>query len=117
MVKSKCIVLSDRYKLSTFSYQLAQGADLNTLIALHENLPVPNLTLIIDITAEEAMNRLSKRNDKKELFETFSFLTSVRENYLKMKEIFPNDNIVIINGMRSREEIFEDIKREIQNVI
>lgn len=117
VMKAGGIALSDRYMLSTFTYQLAQGMDLKLLKQMHKGLPKPNLTCIIDITPEEAMKRLSKTGQKKEVFETLAFLTKVRENYLKMKEIFPRENIVVINGMQSPDVVFEEIKREIQKIL
>lgn len=116
-MKAGGIVLSDRYMLSTFTYQLAQGMDLKTLKQMHRGLPKPNLTCIIDITPEEAMKRLSKSGQKKEVFETLAFLTRVRENYLKMKELFPEENIVIIDGMQSADLVFEGIKKEIHKIL
>ncbi len=117
MINARCMVLSDRYKFSTFAYQLAQGADLKTLQQLHKGFPVPNLTIIIDITAEEAMKRLGKIGNKKEVFENLEFLTKVRENYLRMKEIFAEENIVVINGMRPKEEVFKEIKKEVHKIL
>ena len=47
-------VVSDRYKLATISYQAAQGLLMQELIDMHENLPVPDVTFVIDVPVEYA---------------------------------------------------------------
>jgi dTMP kinase len=116
MLKQGVIVLCDRYKYSTFAYQLAQGADLNYLLKQHENLIKPDLAIILDITAEEAMKRISKNTSSKEVFEKKQFLEKVRENYLKMPDIFKDENIVIINGKGEKEEVFKKIKEKVNKL-
>ncbi|MEM4589914.1 MAG: dTMP kinase [Candidatus Micrarchaeia archaeon] len=114
-IKEGCIVISDRYKYSTFAYQLSQGDKLDNLIKLHKGLVVPDLVIILDISEEESIKRISDQKDK-ELFEKKEFLRKVRENYLKMKELFSNENIVIIDGERNKDEVFESIKKEIDKL-
>ncbi|MEM3455483.1 MAG: dTMP kinase [Candidatus Micrarchaeia archaeon] len=114
-MKEGCIVISDRYKYSTFAYQLSQGDKLENLIKLHKGLVVPDLVLILDISEEESIKRISDHKEK-ELFEKKEFLSKVRENYLKMKELFPNENIVIIDGERNKDAVFESIKKEIDKL-
>jgi len=116
MLKQGVIVLCDRYKYSTFAYQLAQGADLNYLLKQHENLIKPDLTIILDITAEEAMKRISKNTTSRDVFEKKQFLEKVRENYLKMPDIFKDENIVIINGKGEKEEVFKKIKEKVNKL-
>ncbi|MCX8202469.1 MAG: dTMP kinase [Candidatus Micrarchaeota archaeon] len=112
-LKQGCIVLCDRYKYSTFAYQLAQGEELERLIKMHNSLLVPDLVIVIDIPEEEAIKRLSESNQKKDAFEILDFLRKVRKNYLKMKEMFPKERILFVNGNRSKEEVFEEIKEKI----
>ncbi|MEM3408476.1 MAG: dTMP kinase [Candidatus Micrarchaeia archaeon] len=114
-MKEGCIVISDRYKYSTFAYQILQGDKLENLMKLHKGLVVPDLIIILDISEEESIKRISNQKEK-ELFEKKEFLRKVRENYLKMKEIFPNENIVVIDGEKSKDEVFESIKKEIDKL-
>jgi len=116
MLNQGVIVLCDRYKYSTFAYQLAQGADLNYLLKQHENLIKPDLVIILDISAEEAMKRISKNTASREVFEKKQFLEKVRENYLKMPDIFKDENIVIINGKGEKEEVFKKIKEKVDKL-
>jgi len=116
MLKQGVIVLCDRYKYSTFAYQLAQGADFNYLKKQHKNLIKPDLVIILDISVEEAMERISRNQNSKDVFEKKNFLEKVRENYLKMKELFKEEKIVILNGQGSKEEIFKKIKMEVDKL-
>lgn len=106
-----CFVVSDRYKLSTISYQAAQGLDMNELIEMHSGLPAPDITFIIDLPAEIASERMKKEAERKEhKFEANAdFLEKVRQNYLKTKELL-GENIFVINGNRKQEEVFNDIR-------
>ena len=116
MLKQGVIVLCDRYKYSTFAYQLAQGADLNYLLKQQENLIKPDLVIVFDISAEEAMKRISKNTTSRDVFEKKQFLEKVRENYLKMPDIFKDENIVIINGKGEKEEVFKKIKEKVDKL-
>jgi len=104
-------IVSDRYKLSTIAYQGAQGLDMIDLIKRHEGLPIPDITFIIDISAQDSSLRMKKeesRNEQK--FEAdLIFLENVRQNYLKTKYFLSNEKIFIINGKRDIETIFNEI--------
>ena len=120
-LKNGHFVVSDRYKLSTIAYQSAQGLDMQDLIKRHEGLPIPDLTFIIDVSAEEAFIRMSKESvsirGKEHKFEAnIDFIRKVRENYLKIKEILKDENIQVINGERNADEIFEDVKKTFDQV-
>ncbi|MCH7568787.1 MAG: dTMP kinase [Nanoarchaeota archaeon] len=110
-------VISDRYKLSTITYQAAQGLEMEDLIKRHEGLPIPDITFMIDVSPEEARKRMEKKDvairGKEHKFETnLDFARKLRENHYKAKEILEKEGekIFIINGERSPEEIFEEIK-------
>lgn len=111
------VVISDRYKYSTICYQAAQGQDINKLIKMHENMPLPDFVFVIDLPAEIAAERMKKETRNEQKFEKdISFLEKVRQKYLKMKEIFPDEKIIIINGENSVEQIFEEIKKYFNNI-
>mgnify|MGYP001579820664 CR=1 FL=1 len=106
-------VVTDRFKLSTISYQAAQGLDMNELIKKHEGMPVPDITFIIDVSAFVASQRMKKDSDRKvkeHKFEKYvEFSDKLRENYYKAKEVLKDEKIYIVNGERAEEEIFDEI--------
>jgi len=59
------------------------------------------------------MERINSRGKSITSYENIEFLKKVRENFLRLKEIFPEDNIIYING----EEKPEDILNKILNII
>lgn len=113
-------VVTDRYKLSTISYQGAQGIPIPQLIEMHANLPIPNITFIVDVSPEEASRRMQQENvsirGKEHKFEAhLEFVKKIHANYKNAPNLFPNEKIFIINGERSREEISNEIKNIFNN--
>jgi len=108
-------VISDRYKLSTITYQGAQGIDAKSLIARHDGMPVPDITFIVDVSARVASARM-KREDvtvrgKEHKFEAnLDFLESVRQNLLNVGKELPEEKIFVVNGDRAPEEIAQEIR-------
>jgi len=111
-LKKGCFVISDRFKLSTIAYQSAQGLDINELIKRNNKFPVPDITFLIDLPVEEAIKRRKeeKERDEQKFESDKEFQEKVRVNYLKIKELL-KENIIIIDGNRSVDEIFFDIKK------
>ncbi len=102
---SRCIsVVMDRYYYSTVAYQGALGIDPLEILRKNEEIaPKPDLTLIIDVSPETAMKRISNR-EKLSGFEEHEYLRKVREIYLSIE----SDEIKIIDGERSLNEVKED---------
>lgn len=109
-------VVCDRYKYSTFAYQKAQGQDLDKLIEMHNGLVVPDLVLILDLPAEKALERRMGDKTTPELFEKLEFQREVRENYLALNDGLVGENIIIMDGSRPIEEVFEKIKYEMDKL-
>ncbi len=110
------IVVSDRYKHSTYAYQMAQGVQFERIHALHSGLIVPDLTIIIDITAEEAIKRMAAEKRKQNSFEQREFLDKVRANYRRLKELL-GENIIYVDGMRDRESVYNDVRQAVLQAI
>ena len=119
-LEKKIIVISDRYKYSTICYQAAQGQDVQKLIEMHKNMPVPDFVFVVDTTSDEAVERMKKDENMRTAAHKFEknreFQEKVRQNYLKIKEIFPNEKIIILDGNKTIEEIFEEIKKCFNNI-
>jgi dTMP kinase len=108
-LKKGIIVLSDRYKHSTYAYQMAQGVPFEKIHELHKPLLVPDLTIVIDITAQEAVRRMTEgRIQDAHVFHKEDFLIKVHENYHKLKNLL-NENITYVNGARDREAVSADV--------
>jgi dTMP kinase len=118
-LEKNLIVLSDRYKYSTLSYQLAQGQDIEKLKELHKNMLIPDLVFIFDVSIENTIKRMmnDKVREAEHKFEkNKDFLQKVKMNYLKMKEVFPDEKIIILDANKTIDEIFEDIIKHLENI-
>lgn len=106
------VVLLDRYIDSSLAYQgYARGLGFERVLELNR-LAIddvwPDLTLLIDLEPEVAMNRLSNIADRIEKL-GIEFQHKVRDGYIKLAEMYP-DRIRILDGTRAPQEIFKDIK-------
>lgn len=111
-------VVDDRYDLSTISYQSAQGRNMDELIQKHEGLPVPDVTLFLDLPVEIAMQRAGKDSQRtKEYFDDYAFQEKVRANYLvAVQKLNKSRNIVVIDSSRSIGEIAAQIQQEVNKL-
>ncbi len=112
--KGKNAVICDRYYYSTIAFQATQGLDIKMLIEVNKGFLKPDLALILDIKPETALERIKTR--KKEKFEQLEFMKKLRQRFLEMPKLL-NDDIKIIDASKSKEEVFEDIRKEIENML
>ena len=107
------IVLSDRYSLSTYAYQGTQGVSFNTIKELHDEqkIIVPDLTFFLDVNYEVAKERITKRGDSLEKFETNERFTKDLINKYRalseMEDIF--GEVIKIDGNKSARQVKKDI--------
>ena len=115
-MKNGKIVIMDRYYYSTMAYQGALGLDVNKIREENEKFaPKPDLVLILDVPPEVGLARITNnRKEKLNYFETLEYQGKVRELFLNMKSY---DNVQILDGNRSLEEVQEEIRKEDNNLI
>jgi len=108
-------VVCDRYKYSTLAYQQAQGLSFDRLMAMHLGMVVPDLVLILDVSAAVALGRVARDKGRthKEVFEEEQFQSKLRQRYLELKSQLPKEPIVIVNGDLPHQEVFNLIKKEV----
>lgn len=108
-LKTGAIVVSNRERLSTFVYGALQGVPMVRIASWHELLSDPDLTILIDISAQTSLERLSKRSGEQEHFEKEEWLGRLVAIYQTAVESegWPGD--LMIDGERSVEEVHEDI--------
>jgi len=110
-------VLCDRYYYSNFAYQHAQGIPYGKIAEANIYAKIPDLTYIIEVTAEEAFKRKSNSDELKgrKFDSNIEFNTKVMNNYLELGNILPDlmkdNSIVYINGMQSIEDVWAQIKK------
>lgn len=95
-LQSGIIVILDRYYYSTAAYQASSNFPPESILQLNidKNFPKPDILFFLDISPNLALERLSIRGKKKEIFETLENLEKI---YLNFKKILP-PNVHILNG-------------------
>ena len=112
LVNDGLTVLTDRYILSNYAYQsvcvpLDWIMKCNSLAAATLK---PNYHIFIDVDPDVTLERMAKGRHQVELFETRERLTDVRNRYFELFDQLKHDeNIIIIDGNRSIQEISDEI--------
>lgn len=106
-------VITDRFADSTRVYQGATRGDLRGLVdALHLQVigTEPDLTLVIDMDAEIALQRGLARGSGEDRFEEFGleFQMRLRAGFLALVEEYP-ERCVLIDGNRPEDAIALDV--------
>jgi len=109
-------VICDRYYYSTIAFQYTQGVKLEKIITANMDFRTPDIAFILDLPADVALERVDKRGEAKEKFEQLEFMKELRENFLELKNVL-DDNIKIIDASKSKNEVFEQIRKEIDEII
>ena len=111
-LSKKYLVICDRFIDSTYAYQCGNNKELNMLYFKLNKLIInnfmPDLTIFLDISANEAIKRIKKRksNNKFDFF-SINFFNAVRKSYLKNS--YKNKRFYIIDAKRDRNDIHEEV--------
>lgn len=118
-VEAGKIVLSDRHTDSFVAYQgYARGGDIERINLLNDIATSgfkPNLTFVFDVETEVAQKRVGETKDRLE-GEGFEFHKKVRMGYLELAKKYPQ-RIKVINANLSIEEVFEQVKKIIDEIL
>jgi len=101
------ILVADRYAASSVAYGEAQGLDPAWLIETQKYLPLPALTLLLDIAPATAARRKAADRDRYE--RDLAMLGRVRESYHRQAAV--QKNWVIIDGEQSKDDVAGEVFR------
>lgn len=117
---SGMVYLIERYALSTIAYGMLSGAPTDVFFDLHRQVvgPAmrwPDLTILLDLPVEEAIQRKTAAGAMPQLFEKAAFLERVRQNYLTLTTapLF-RDRIAVINGSGDIATVAERVSKAIE---
>jgi dTMP kinase len=99
-VRSGDVVVCDRYRASSVSYGEAQGLDAAWLEDIQRDLPVADITVLLDIAPETAVARKRAGRDRYE--RDLGLLSRVRESYRRQAL---TRGWVVIDAEQSKEEV------------
>ena len=105
-------VISDRYYYSSMAYQ-GSDTDVAWVRDMNLNCPEilrPDLCIFLDLTPEESMERIGRRQGTQEIYETVEKLTAVREKFFRVfEELKDTDRICVVNAARYIDQIHKEI--------
>lgn len=94
------IVICDRYRASSLAYGEAQGLDPVWLNDIQRYLPVPTLTVLLDIAPDTATRRKAADRDRYE--RDLALLGRVRQSYRRQAQA---PGWIVIDGERAKAEV------------
>ena len=99
-------MLSDRYYYSSLAYQ-GSLCDYRWVKGMNVDCPdirKPDLCIFLDITPKEALARIGKRGEAKEIYEKEETLTLFRDTFLRVFASL-GDNVAVIDASGTPEEV------------
>ena len=101
------VLVCDRYLASSIAYGEAQGLDAAWLRDIQRYLPRPDLTILLDIAPETAVQRKAAGRDRYE--RDLALLSRVRESY--RRQAAAGRLAAALNGERPREAVSRDVRQ------
>ena len=99
-------MLSDRYYYSSLAYQ-GSLCDYQWVKGMNVDCPdirKPDLCIFLDITPKEALARIGKRGEAKEIYEKEDTLTLFRDTFLHVFQTL-GDNVAVIDANGTPDEV------------
>jgi dTMP kinase len=106
------ILVCDRYIASSIAYGEAQQLDAAWLTDMQKFLPVPALTILLDIAPETSVGRKSVDRDRYE--RDLALQARVRESYLRQAAA---GRWTVIDGERDRAAVAADVLRAVEPLL
>lgn len=113
LIKNNHHVISTRYYFSSLAYNCDSVAKFDFISKLNERFPDPDLTVYIDLPIDTSLERLRERS-LKEVYETKSKLTKVRQQYQQIFSQYKG-KIILIDGTINALQIHQKIVDFMQN--
>lgn len=104
LLEQGSVVVCDRYLASSIAYGEAQGLDPRWLNDMQRFLPKPDLTILLDIAPETAVQRKAQGRDRFE--RDLSLLLRVRESYRRQAA---SGNWLVLDGERPRDVVSAEV--------
>ena len=98
------VIVCDRYMASSIAYGEAQGLDPEWLTEIQRFLPPPDLTIVLDIAPETAVQRKSAGRDRYE--RDLALLSRVRDSYRRQSS---QARWLVLDGERDKQAVSADV--------
>lgn len=107
-------VVTDRYLFSSIAYGMV-SLDKKWLKQINSKFTLPDITIYLDVSPEECLNRLKGSRARLELFEKEDYLKKVHRNYMTLSKEYKN--FFVIDGEKSIKEVHENIVSLIKSLM
>ena len=110
-------VLSDRYYYSSLAYQ-GSLCDFDWVKGMNVGCPAirrPDLCIFLDISPKEALSRIGKRGEAKEIYEKEETLTLFRETFLRVFASL-GDNVAIVDASGDADEVAARVLAAVEDI-
>ena len=109
-------VVCDRYYHSSLVYQPTLGAEYDWVEKINREAVEPDLTVILDVSAETGMERIDSRGSDDNIFEDLDFQQEVVERYRRLPERL-EENIVLADSSQEIDEVAEEVREKVEENI
>ncbi|HVL69130.1 MAG TPA: dTMP kinase [Vicinamibacterales bacterium] len=106
LLAAGAVIVCDRYMASSVAYGEAQGLDAGWLADAQRFLPRADLTILLDIAPDTAVQRKTTNRDRYE--RDLALLSRVRESYRRQAV---QEGWLLVDGERPRQAVTADVLR------
>ena len=110
-------IICDRYYLSNMAYQANSSLSGKDIYELNKKFgaPSPDLTVFLEITPPEAMNRINLRKGRRGVFDKLDTLERIERNYQDAVNflISRGEKIVKVQAVNNEKDIAKEILRHV----
>jgi dTMP kinase len=103
------VVVSDRYDLSSLAYQSVSAGSPPGALAwireLNSRVVRPDLTIVLNVSADVAEHRRRVRAQARELFEVPELQRRLADTYAQAHRLVPEDHVVHVDGEAPLEAV------------
>jgi len=108
-------VVCDRYYHSSLVYQPLTGLSFDWVKSLNRAALTPDITVILDISADTGMGRIEKRGRDDNIFEELSFQEKVVAKYRELGRKL-DEKIENVDASKPKEEVLEKTLVKIDSI-
>jgi dTMP kinase len=108
------VVLSDRYDASSLAYQsVSSGADAKEAVewirTLNRYVRRPDLTIVLDLSADLAAERRAGRGELAQLYEQNEVQRALAAFYRDLAKHMPRDRVVVVEAGGSIDDVHQRV--------
>jgi dTMP kinase len=122
-LRDGAVVISDRYDLSSITYQTAT-ADAENAAAfedwvrtLNRRAPRPDATVVLEVSPQEAERRRRARQGALELYEESSLQARLAALYAQAERLVPGDRVLRVDGNKSADEVAAAVREALREIV